>query len=175
MTPMGTARFRLWEHAFFAGTVGALILSPAVYTALPTTFANPWTVFLLTFAAILSFLSAASYSEAHSRGSARWIIAAAISFGAAIIAAGYAASFSSPLLAAWCIDIAMALFSFGYLITKHLSRRADRDFLAHAPELVAIAVIANITLVLVITAAMIMPSIGIACAATALFLVAFLP
>lgn len=175
MTPTGTARFRLWEHIFFSGTAGALLIYPFIRSSVAPVFSDAWAVFILAISALAFFVTAALYAEAQARGNGRWILFSAISAGAAILLSGDAAFLTSPLFTAWVIDLSLAIFSFGYLLTKRLFRRAERDFMQHVAELMAIAFLANVTLILAITVAANLPPLFIACATLAIFLVTLLP
>lgn len=175
MTPAGTARFRLWEHLFFSGTAGALFIYPFIHSSVASVFADAWAVFVLAVTAVSFFVTAALYAEAHSRGNGRWILFAGVSAGAALLLAGHAALLTSPIFATWAIDLSLAIFSFGYLLTKRLFRRAERDFAQHIAELIAIAFLANISLLLAVTVAANLPPLFIACATLAVFLVILLP
>jgi len=175
MTPLGTARFRLWENLFFSGAFGALFIYPFIYSSVAPVFSDAWAVFMLAMAAVAFFVTAAIYTEARVRGNGRWILLSAVTAGGAVLLAGHAALLTSPIFATWAIDLSLTTFSFGYLMTRHLFRRAERDFLEHIAELVAIAFLANIALLLVITIAAALPPLFIACATLAIFLVTLLP
>lgn len=175
MTPSGMARFRLWEHAFFAGSLGAVLLYPFINPSIASVFADAWAVFILAITAISFFITAALYAEAQARGHGRWIVFTAIMAGAATLVAGHAALLTSPIFTAWTIDISIAVFSFGCLLTKRLFERAERDLVRHAAESIAVAFIANVILILTVTIAASLPPLFIACATLAIFLVTLLP
>lgn len=175
MTPSGTARFRLWEHTFFAGSLGALLLYPFINPSLASVFSDAWAVSILAITAISFFITAALYAEAQTKGHGRWILFTAIAAGAATLLAGHAAFLTSPIFAAWAIDASLAIFSFGCLLTKRLFLRAERDLARHAAESIAVAFIANVVLVLAITIAASLPPLFIAFATLAVFLVTLLP
>lgn len=175
MTPPGTARFRLWEHIFFSGTAGAFLIYPFIHSSVAPVFSDAWAVFILAVTALAFFVTVALYAEAEARGNGRWILFSAISAGAATLCAGHAAFLTSPLFAAWAIDLSLAIFSFGHLLTTRLFRRAERDFVHHAAGFIATTFLANTTLILVITIAANLPPLFIACATLAIFLVTLLP
>ena len=175
MMPLRTARFRLWEHLFFSGTAGALLIYPFIRLSVAPVFSDAWAVFMLAVTAVAFFVTAALYAEARTRGNGRWILFSAIAAGAATLLAGHAALLTSPLFTAWAIDLSLAIFSFGYLITKRLFSRAERDFVQHVAELIAIAFLANLILILAIAVAANLPPLFIACATLAIFLVTLLP
>lgn len=133
-TPPPQARY--WESVFFAGLFGFIALYPGIISDISYATENPTLFLLLSTASIALFLTLVFYNEFHAGRRSCYLAASAALAALAIISAGFSLFFTTPTLLVWFLDAALALFSFGYIIAKHLFRRIERDLRTHAPRII---------------------------------------
>lgn len=118
-----------WEHVFFAGLFGVIALYPFVGAGISRIAYDDRLLSFFALSGIAALVTLIMYGEFYERRRRRWAACAAL-FAAllAVPILGGAIAIARPVFVVWFIDAVLSLSVFGYVITKHLFRRVERDF-----------------------------------------------
>lgn len=167
--------FRFWERAFFISAFGAIALYPLAKGFLPVVFGNGPLLLLFASIGTVAFLALIFFAEFDEAGKGRWAIACALSVAALSPLAGFASSLTSTAAVVWFADAAVAIAVAGYMVSRHITNRLERDFKRHAASAVMHGMGANALVLLLVQLSSFVPPIFIALSAIAVMLAVMLP
>ena len=138
-----TRGLHYWEAVFFTGLFGAIALYPAAQGFFPRVLSDAPLFTLLIATGIAAFLTLVVYFEFHERRRTRYVTACAFNAALTVAFLGTLTHTLTPQALLWFLDALLALFTFGYIVSKHLFQRVERDFLRRAHHIILTGFVLN--------------------------------